>query len=177
MSSNRNSHTGTTAVRPQDYPYAASLLAETVAAVKPLQAVSLSTEDLLHKLKASDSLSSFLCDCQEVFSSRSISAMLTELIEKHGASKSEVAKKAGISWVYLYQILTGRRHPSRNRIICIGLAISCTLEEIQTLLNESGHARLNIRNRRDAIIIYSILHGLDVFQLNDNLFLAKEETL
>ena len=177
MSLNRNGDTGITAVRSQDYPYAASPLPETVAAVKPLQAVSLSTEDLLHKLKASDSLSSFLFDCQEVFSPRSTGVMLSELIEKHGFTKSEVAKKAGISWVYLYQILTGRRHPSRNRIICIGLAISCTLEEIQTLLNESGHARLNIRNRRDAIIIYSILHGLDVFQLNDNLFQAKEETL
>lgn len=138
---------------------------------------SLSTGDLLALLKSSPSLSSFLSDHQSIFKKRSTGELIEGMIRKRGITKSDLSKRAGISWVYLYQILTNRRHPSRNCSICIGLAIPCSLDEIQILLSNCGYSKLDIRNRRDAIIIYGILHQQNMSTVNDELFEAGEATL
>ena len=38
-------------------------------------------------------------------------------------------------------------------------------------------ARLYTKNRRDAIILYGILNGQDLFAVNDKLFAENEESL
>jgi hypothetical protein len=45
------------------------------------------------------------------------------------------------------------------------------------LLSNCGYSQLDIRNRRDAIIIYGILHQQTIFTVNDELFEAGEATL
>lgn len=50
-------------------------------------------------------------------------------------------------------------------------------EEAQELLRNCGYAELYPKVRRDAIIIYGLLHGMDLFAVNDRLFSEDEETL
>ena len=45
------------------------------------------------------------------------------------------------------------------------------------LLRLCGLAELYPKVRRDAIIIYGLLHGMDLFAVNDRLFSEDEETL
>ena len=47
----------------------------------------------------------------------------------------------------------------------------------QELLRLCGLAELYPKVRRDAIIIYGLLHGMDLFAVNDRLFSEDEETL
>ena len=49
--------------------------------------------------------------------------------------------------------------------------------ETQELLSLCGLAELYPKVRRDAIIIYGLLHGMDLFAVNDRLFSEDEETL
>ena len=49
--------------------------------------------------------------------------------------------------------------------------------ETQRLLRLAGVSELYCRQRRDAIIIYGLLHGMDLFAVNDRLFSEDEETL
>ena len=63
----------------------------------------------------------------------------------------------------------------RKRNICFGL--QTTVEETQELLKQCGFARLYTKNRRDAIILYGILNGQDLFAVNDKLFAENEESL
>lgn len=79
--------------------------------------------------------------------------------------------------VYLYQILSGMRMPSRDRTICLCFSLSATLEETQELLKCSGFAQLYAKNRRDAIILYGLIHKMELFALNDRLFAENEATL
>lgn len=143
----------------------------------PLVQEHMSTGDLLSILKKTPNLSGFLSDHQSIFKKHNSGALIEGMIQKRGITKSDLAKRAGISWVYLYQILTGRRHPSRNRVIRIGLAIPCSLDEVQTLLSNCGYSKLDVRNRRDAVIIYGFLHQQNMYTVNDELFEAGEETL
>lgn len=57
------------------------------------------------------------------------------------------------------------------------LRAGATLDETQELLKLSGLAQLYPRIKRDAIIIYGLAHGEDLFEINDRLFSEDEETL
>ena len=58
-----------------------------------------------------------------------------------------------------------------------GFGLQTTVEETQELLKQCGFARLYTKNRRDAIILYGILNGQDLFAVNDKLFAENEESL
>ena len=135
------------------------------------------TNDLQRELTASPNLSRFLSMNQEQFVDGSFIDILQELLQKSGMSKATLAKRAGTSEVYLYQILSGMRSPSRNRTICLCIGLSATLEQTQQLLRCSGFAQLYARNRRDAIIIYGLVHSMGLPEVNDCLFGEHEATL
>lgn len=135
------------------------------------------TNDLQNELTTSVNLSRFLSVNQEQFVSENFAEILQELFQKSGLSKAALAKRAGTSEVYLYQILSGERTPSRDRTICLCYGLSATLEETQELLKGNGFAQLYVRNRRDAIIIYGLTHGMELAAINDRLFAEGEETL
>mgnify|MGYP000763485078 CR=1 FL=1 len=104
-------------------------------------------------------------------------AGLTRLYETKDLTKAELARRSGISEVYLHQVFSGRRNPSRSRLLCLCFGLGVTLEESQELLKQCGYARLYPKNRRDAIILYGIANGMDLFAVNDKLFVENEETL
>ena len=135
------------------------------------------TDDLLKELTAAPNLSRFLSTNQEQFVDKNFSDMLQEMFQRSGMSKATFAKKAGTSEVYLYQIFSGGRTPSRDRTLCLCVGLSATLEETQELLKYSGLAQLFAKNRRDAIIIYGLIHNMELVEINDRLFLENEATL
>ena len=82
-----------------------------------------------------------------------------------------------MSEVYLHQVLSGRRNPSRDRLLCLCLVLGATLEGTQTLLQCARYAQLYPKNRRDAIISHGIIHHTDPGEINDKLFSENEKTL
>lgn len=135
------------------------------------------TNDLQNELMSAPDLDRFLSENQNNFYNKSFTALLLSLFKKKGIAKAALAKKAGISTVYLYQIFSGERNPSRNRILCLCFGLAATLEETQELLKHSGYAQLYVKNKRDAIIIYGLVHTMELNEVNDRLFTEHEETL
>ena len=135
------------------------------------------TNDLQKELMSAPDLGRFLSENEDKFNHRNFPEMLQDLFEKKKISKATLARKAGISNVYLYQIFSGERNPSRNRILCLCFGLDATLEETQDLLKHSGYAQLYVKDKRDAIIIYGLVHLLELDEVNDRLFNEHEETL
>lgn len=135
------------------------------------------TDDLLKELTSASDLSTFLDENQDNFNNTQVCELLTELFNKSGLTKAALAKKAATSEVYLYQIFSGGRTPSRNRTLCLCIGMSCTLDETQKVLRESCLAQLYPKDRRDAIIIFGLSAGLTLSEVNDKLFTEGEETL
>lgn len=135
------------------------------------------TDDLKNELMSAPDLGRFLSENEDVFNHKNFSEILQDLFDKKKISKATLARKAGISNVYLYQIFSGERNPSRNRILCLCFGLSATLEETQELLKHSGYAQLYVKDKRDAIITYGLVHSLELDEVNDRLFSEKEETL
>ena len=92
-------------------------------------------------------------------------------------TKAQVAKQAYISEVYLHQIFSGRRKPSRDRLLCICIGMGMSLEKIQMLLHQCGYSQPYAHSRRDAIIMHGMMHNLPLQEINDTLFQEKAETL
>ena len=135
------------------------------------------TDGLQQELMDSPELTLFLSQNQEQFVNKSVSELLNHLFEEKNISKAALAKKAGMSEIYLHQIFAGRRNPSRNRLLCLCYGLEASVEETQELLKLCGMAQLYPKLKRDAIIYYGLLHKLSLFEINDKLFDENEETL
>lgn len=135
------------------------------------------TDDLRQELMHSPNLDEFLSDNRENFSNESVPEVLNRILQSKNISKSVLAKQSGISEVYLHQIFTGKRNPSRNRLLCLCYGLGASIGETQELLKLCGVAQLYSASRRDAIIIYGLAHGINLFEINDKLFAEDEETL
>ena len=135
------------------------------------------TSDLKQELMMECDLDRFLSENRDNFSERTVQEVLSDLVQSKGISKAVLAKQAGMSEVYLHQVFAGRRNPSRNRLLFLCFGLNTTLEECQDFLKQCGLAQLYPWKKRDAIIIYGLLHGMSLFEVNDKLFTEDEETL
>ena len=122
-------------------------------------------------------LNRFLDENRENFNNTSVADSLNQMILKQRISKSALARQSGMSEVYLHQVFSGRRTPSRTRLLCMCFGLQATVEEAQVLLKQCGYAPLYPKNRRDAILLYGLSHKKTLFQINDTLFDKGEETL
>ena len=135
------------------------------------------TGDLMRELESGTELTDYLCCNSGSLLEPDVAVRLGELRQRRRISKAALAKRARISEVYLHQVFSARRFPSRDRLICICMGLEASLEETQNLLKEASYAPLYPKNRRDAIVSYGILHGMSPDQVNQKLFSENERTL
>jgi len=129
------------------------------------------------ELMSAADLNQFIEDNEDKFARENVAEALNNLFLQKDVSKATLAKNAGMSEVYLHQVFAGHRNPSRNRLLCLCFGLSATLDETQTLLKQCGYAQLYSRKKRDAVVIYGLLHGMSLFEVNDKLFCESEDTL
>lgn len=135
------------------------------------------TNDMKESLMSAPDLDRFLAEHRSDFAQEEAADYLNLLFSRKNVTKAALAKSACMSEVYLHQVFAGKRNPSRNRIICICFGLGASLEETQEFLKHCGHAQLYAKTKRDAILIYGLVNGLDLNEVNDKLFAENEEPL
>ncbi len=135
------------------------------------------TDDLTQELMEQADLDRYITENEAYFAETDLTSVLTRLYKKCGLSKAELARRAGMSEVYLYQVFSGRRRPSRDRLLCLCIGLESGLEEANLLLKEMGYAPIYPRLKRDAIISHGLLHRTPLAEINDKLFSENEKTL
>lgn len=135
------------------------------------------TTDLLTELSHSPHIDQYLKENQEYIIDQTLSKYLCELIEKKALSKSDVIKKADINEIYGYQIFSGKRFPSRDKLISICIGGEFTLEETNDILKVGGYSPLYPKIKRDSIIIFGMQNGYSIWRINESLFTHKLKTL
>lgn len=134
-------------------------------------------ENLIAELKNAPSLDYYLEKHMELFINESAEDYLGEVLKEKGITKTLLAKRSCISEIYIHQILSKKRTPSRNRVISICFGIEADFSESQKLLKLFKKALLDPKNRRDSIIIYGLLHKNKIQEVNKNLILYNEQKL
>ena len=135
------------------------------------------TGDLQQELMEQPNIKTYLSENQPYFVEKGFLELLEELRIHSGLPKAVVARKSGMSEVYLHQVFSGRRNPSRDRLLALCVGMSASLEETQQLLKLAAYAQLYPRLRRDAIIGHGLLHHLPLSDINESLFAENEKTL
>lgn len=124
-----------------------------------------STSELLEILKKS-SLEAYLKENSGDLIENPLCDYLASLIDEKNLNKAEVIKKSNIQTNYAYQIFSGTRIPSRDKLIALCFGLDLTLDEAQTLLKYAGFAQLYPKNKRDSIIISSLKNHTSVIKCN-----------
>lgn len=135
------------------------------------------TDDLRQELMNAPNIETYLQNNRIALAERSIAELLMEYYGKQTDTKAVLAKRSGMSEVYLHQVFSGRRKPSRDRLLCLCIGMHLTMQDTQKLLKRAAFAPLYPRSRRDSIVIYGITHHIALDEINDTLFQENEKTL
>lgn len=92
-------------------------------------------------------------------------------------SKSELIKNADIDRTYGYQILNGKKNPSRDKILQLCISAKLNLEETNKALKLGNVGELYVKVPRDSVIIFCINKCFDIMKINEMLYDRNLETL
>lgn len=133
------------------------------------------TEELLSELLDAPTIDGFVANNE--LGHRKLGEYLEELLEQKGLKRSQVVHMANLNETFGYQIFTGQRNPSRNKVLQIAFAMALSLRETNRALEAAGVSSLYSKDRRDAIIIFCLDRGCSLQKVNEELYRFGEETL
>lgn len=136
-----------------------------------------STTDLLNELNQTSHIDQYLKENGEYIIDQSLSKYLCDIIESKNLSKSDIIKKSDINEIYGYQIFSGKRTPSRNKLLCICIGADFSLEETNETLKVAGFSPLFPKIKRDSIIIFGIQNRHQIWEINESLYNHQLQTL
>ncbi len=133
------------------------------------------TDELLRQIERSKTPESFLGSVADV--ERDLPGFLEQKLAEKGLRKSAVIREANLNETFGYQIFSGQRGASRDKILALGFALKLDLAEMHKLLNHANLGDLYSKNRRDAIIIFCISHGYTLAHADEELYRFGERTI
>ncbi|MBP3506228.1 MAG: helix-turn-helix transcriptional regulator [Lachnospiraceae bacterium] len=137
----------------------------------------LETNRLLELVKSSPETLGQMILSGEFSEKVSLTDYLQELMMKHNITMMEIVRISLLSKSYVYQIFSGERMPSRDVLLRIGLAMNCTIDEIQHLLIHAQTGSLYPKVKRDAAILCCISQGFSLIETNEFLEYIEERPL
>ena len=130
------------------------------------------TEELIHEIMESRNLpqiSRYIASNQEEFLDTPLHVYLKERLAQAGLTVSQVVQ-ASVRGEYIYQVFRGIKHPSRDVVLDIALAMKLGPQETGRMLRIAHMPQLDARNRRDSIILFALNRHLSVPDTNDILY-------
>lgn len=95
---------------------------------------------------------------KEFLGQTDLASYLGSLLHGRSLRKSQVIRESGLNETFAYQIFSGSRRPSRNRLLQLLFPLHCSLAQVDQALYRAGSNCLSCHNRRDAIIIFCLAH-------------------
>jgi len=122
------------------------------------------------ELKNTKNIDDYLNKNRKNMIPRNLSMHLEMLLLQKGISKAEVVRDSNLDRKYTYQIFSGEKTPSRDKLIAIAFGLHLSDDETQTMLKLSGNRELYVRDDRDAIILFALQREMNIFKTNELLF-------
>ena len=129
-----------------------------------------STDDLEHEIKAVTDIDDYLIKNKTYMLSHNLSQHLNMLLEQKGITKADVVRGSLLHRTYIYQIFSGKKTASRDKLIALAFGMHLSAEEAQTMLKLSGNRILYARDQRDAILLFALNQSKPIMEANELLF-------
>lgn len=125
------------------------------------------TEELLKTLKHTANITSYLSQEQDNLKTFPLHAYLDKMFAEKEISPSQCIRNSGLDRTYCYQIFSGRKLPSRDKVLALCFGLSLDVEDTQLLLKSTGYTQLYPRNERDSIIIFALQRSASILEANE----------
>ncbi len=135
------------------------------------------TDELAHEIQESNDIISYFERNREEMQTDSFSEYLEQWLRKKQLTRAEVVRASNLNKAYVYQIFSGKKYPSRDKVIALTFGLHLTIEETQTLLKQAGYRELYPRDPRDALLLFALGRGMDIISANELLFDHEIEVL
>ncbi len=135
------------------------------------------TDALNNELESARDIGGFLDSNRDEFNNYTLTQYLAKLLAEKNMTKAGVINASGLNQAYGYHILSGEKHPSRNKVLAIALALQLDHKETQYLLKYAEADALYVRNKRDSVIIFALNKKLGVMETNQVLEDLGEELI
>lgn len=129
-----------------------------------------STNELMNEIKQTHEIEKFIEKNRNEFLNEQLHVVLNNMLKERDMKKSEVVARSGLNRIYCYQIFSGKRLPSRDKLIALCFGFKLNLEQTNNLLKNIGFAELYVKNKRDSIIIFGIDSRKSIFAVDEILF-------
>ena len=90
-----------------------------------------------------------------------------KMIKKSGLTNGNIINRSNYSYYYFYEVINGKKIPSRDKIVSLILAMHLELEDCQTALRYCGKSALYPKLERDSVLIYAISHCFSLQETNE----------
>ena len=124
------------------------------------------TDELCNEIKAVTDIEDFLTKNKGHLLLHSLSEYLNTILEQKGISRADVVRGSLLDRAYVYQIFSGDKAPSREKLIAIAFGLNLSDDETQKMLKLSGNKELYARYERDALILFSLQRKKNIFDTN-----------
>ena len=126
--------------------------------------------DALHtQIKDTNNFSEFWKRHKKQIVHLSLSDYLRSLLNEKGLKRSDVVVKTGLDKAYVYQIVAGKKSPSRDKLVTIALGMKLSEAETQRMLRLSGHRELWPKDERDAFLLFAIQRRMSIEDVHTEL--------
>lgn len=129
-----------------------------------------STEELRHEIKSATDIEDYLIQNKEELQLPHLSDALHLMLSQKEISRADVVRGSLLDRSYVYQIFSGQRTPSRDKLIAIAFGMHLSDTQTQTLLKLSHNQELYARAERDALILFALQREMSIMETNDLLF-------
>lgn len=129
-----------------------------------------STDELNKILRSNIPISRYLKENADSFNNLTLPQTFELILKENKMSKSQAVKGSDLERTHGYQILSGKRSPTRDNLIrmCIGMRASS--EQTRLLLLKNKSAPLYSKDKRDSVILFGIMHHMNLQEINELLY-------
>ncbi|MBF4691640.1 hypothetical protein [Fusibacter ferrireducens] len=124
------------------------------------------TEQLINDIVNSNDIKDFLDKNKADLIRKEFHHFLMDIIVEKDLENRDIIEKSQMNRVYFYHLLSGKRKPSRDKIIQLSFGLGLSVEEMQQLLKVSNMKELYSKHKRDAIILFAITHRMSLIETN-----------
>ena len=105
------------------------------------------------------------------------SEWLMSMMERCGRSRRETIRASRLNQTFAYQIISGQRRASRDKLIQLAFGMGFELETACELLERGGVSALLPWQRRDVIIACALRRRMSLVECDDLLWDMGERTI
>ncbi len=135
------------------------------------------TKLLASEILRTTNFNEFLEKNESYMNTDSFFDLLNTILAKKNYVIADIVNTVQLSKSYVYKIFSGEKKPTRDKLLQLTFAMSCSFEEAQLLLQKAGHAKLYPKFLRDSILIYAIFNKMTVYETNNLLVEHKESPI